>query len=369
MLGISRRSASSTLIALFVTPEAFAQSAASNARNIVFVMADGLRWQELFSGADAMLMTKENGAVADPDTLKKLYWRDSPEARREVLMPFVWSVLARQGQVYGNRRRGSDAYVTNGLNFSYPGYSETLCGFADARIASNDKIPNPNVTVLEWLHRKPAYRSKVAAFGAWDTFPAIINAERAGFPVNAGYDPLTAVPVTPELQVLNQLKEELPRAWPDEVFDAVTFRTAIEYVKARKPRVLYISFGETDEWAHAGQYTEYLDAVHRTDTFVRTLWETLQSMPEYRGTTALIFATDHGRGEAPVEWKNHGEKVPDSKYIWMAFLGPGVPARGERSNVDPVKQSQIAATLAALLGEDYRAETPLAGAPISGVLH
>ncbi|MGI8992391.1 MAG: hypothetical protein ACR2I2_22775, partial [Bryobacteraceae bacterium] len=42
-------------------------------------------------------------------------------------------------------------YVTNGLNFSYPGYSETLCGFADPRIKSNDKVPNPNVTVLEWL--------------------------------------------------------------------------------------------------------------------------------------------------------------------------------------------------------------------------
>gem|GEM_PF-5870018 len=32
--------------------------------------------------------------------------------------------------VYANRDLGSDAYVTNGLNFSYPGYSETLCGFA-----------------------------------------------------------------------------------------------------------------------------------------------------------------------------------------------------------------------------------------------
>jgi hypothetical protein len=56
-----------------------------------------------------------------------------------------------------------------------------LCGFADPRIASNDKIPNPNVTVLEWLHNKPEFRGKVAAFGAWDTFPAIFNAERPGF--------------------------------------------------------------------------------------------------------------------------------------------------------------------------------------------
>jgi hypothetical protein len=33
-----------------------------------------------------------------------------------------------------------------------------------------------------------------------------------------------------------------------------------------------------------------------------------------------------------------------------------------------VTQNQIAATLAALLGEDYRADVPQAGAPIADVL-
>ena len=36
---------------------------------------------------------------------------------------------------------------------------------------------------------------------------------------------------------------------------------------------------------------------------------------------------------APAEWKSHGEKIPDSKYIWMAFIGPDTPALGERSNI------------------------------------
>jgi len=330
-------------------------------------MTDGFRWQEVFSGADPMLMNKESG-VPDPEALKKTYWRETPEARREALMPFFWTVIAKQGQVYGNRKRGSDAYVTNGLNFSYPGYSETLCGFADPRIASNDKVPNPNVTVIEWLHNKAAFRGKVAAFGAWDTFPAIFNAERGGFPVNAGYDAFTAIPTTPELGLLNRLKDELPRVWDGEPFDAIPFRTALEYVKARKPRILYLSLGETDEWAHAGHYADYLDSAHRADAFIGILWNLLQSMPRYRGSTTLIFSPDHGRGEAPVEWKDHGEKVPDSKYIWMAFLGPDTRALGERSQVEVVTQNQIAATLAALLGEDYNAATPRAGKPIADVL-
>ena len=328
----------------------WAAAATPQTKHILFVMTDGLRWQEVFGGADSSLLDKGKSAVA-----------------REALMPFLWGVVAKQGQIFGNRNTGSDAYVTNHFFFSYPGYSETLCGFADPRVSSNDKVPNPNMTVLEWLHKKPGYRGQIAAFGAWDVFPFIFNVERAGFPVNAGYDPFTSIPSTPPLDLLNRLKAEIPRVWPDEPFDFMPFHTALEYLHARNPKILYLSLGETDEWAHAGNYSEYLKSIHRVDDYLRELWETVQAMPEYRGNTTLIFSPDHGRGEG-LEWKNHGEKVPDSKYIWMAFLGPDTPALGERTHVPAVTQNQIAATLAALLGENYSADMPNAGKPISAVL-
>lgn len=336
--------------------------------NIVFVMTDGLRWQEVFRGADAAVMDKEHGHVADPGKLKKEYWRDNIAARREALMPFFWQVLAKQGQIFGDRDQHSDAYVTNGLNFSYPGYNETLCGFADPGIRSNDKILNKNVTVLEWLNQKPEYHDRVAAFAAWELFPWIFNSQRAGFPVNAGYDPFTALPGNPRIDLLNRLKSEGPRVWDEEPFDSLTFYTALEYLKARKPRILFISFGETDDWAHAGYYAEYLNAAKRVDSYIKTLWETLQAMPEYRDKTTLIFLPDHGRGAGLRSWRDHGEKIPDSKYTWMAFLGPDTPALGERTSVSPVSQNQIAATLSALLGENYLRDTPGAGPPIADVL-
>jgi hypothetical protein len=93
-------------------------------------------------------------------------------------------------------------------------------------------------------------------------------------------------------------------------------------------------------------------------TVVADEWEaagrrdTVQSMPEYRGQTTLIFSPDHDRGDGR-KWRDHGGKVPSSKYIWMAFLGPDTPALGERSNIPAVTQNQIAATLADFLGEDY----------------
>jgi hypothetical protein len=337
-------------------------------KNIIFVMTDGLRWQEVFEGADSSLMNKENGGVEDVAALQKAYGRDSVDDRRTALMPFLWSVIAKDGQIYGNRTKGSDAYVTNNLNFSYPGYSETLCGFADARVNSNDKIPNPNVTVLEWLNGKKRFHGKVGGFGAWDAIPYIINAERADFPVSGGYDPFISTHITPRLELLNQLKAETPRVWEGEPFDPIPFYTALEYLRTEKPRVLYLSLGETDEWAHAGNYTEYLNAAHRADAYLRILWETVQSMPQYRGKTTLIFSPDHGRGNGLTEWRSHGEKLPDSKCIWMAFLGPDTPALSERSNIPAVTADQIAATLAALLGKDYVADVSKAGKPIADVL-
>jgi hypothetical protein len=321
--------------------------AAAAVENLILVMTDGLRTQEVFRGPDASLM--EKGA--------KL-----PFATREALLPFVWGVMGKQGQIFGNRAAGSEAILTNGLNFSYPGYSETLCGFPDPRIKSNDPVPNPNVTVLEWLHSKPGFQGKVAAFGAWDAIGAIVNGKRGGFIANSGYEALQVEPPNERIAFLNRLKMET-RYWPEEAFDAFVFHTALEYLKAYKPRVLYLSLGETDEYAHAGKYDHYLRSAHLADSYLKELWDTVQAMPEYAGKTALVFVTDHGRGEGPA-WKDHGEETPDSKWVWMAFLGPGVAAKGERKDAPTVTQSQVAATIAALLGEDYSGAVEKAGKPI-----
>ena len=131
---------------------------------------------------------------------------------------------------------------------------------------------------------------------------------------------------------------------------------------------MFVGFGETDEWAHAGRYDLYLTAAHHVDDFVRRLWELAQSLPQYRGKTTFIITADHGRGHGPEDWKKHGEKVADSESDWIAVIGPDTPPAGERAQTEPHTQSQIAATIAALLGEDYRAAFPQSGGPIADVL-
>lgn len=312
-------------------------------------------------------MNKENGGVRRIPELKARFWRDTPEERRAALLPFFWSTIAKQGQVFGDPSHSSSSRVTNGRNFSYPGYSEMLCGFPDDRVDSNAKRLNPNGTVLEWLHRRPGYEGRVAAFGSWDVFPFIINSERNGIPVNAGWMPFTVATDPVRLATLNDAIAEVQASFHDVRDDGLTYLGALEYIKVKQPRVLFVSFGLTDDWAHAGRYDLVLDAAFRTDGYIERLWKTLQSLPQYAGKTSLVMTTDHGRGDDRIEWKNHGKEVAGSDQMWIAVMGPDTPPLGVRENVQ-VTQSQVAATVAKLVGEDYIADEPKAGTVLPGVV-
>lgn len=352
------------------SPSEPALTLGTKTRNVFLVMPDGLRWQEVFRGADAELFTKENH-IEKPDEFKARYWRETPEERREVLMPFLWSTIGKHGQVFGNRDKGSAARITNPYRVSYPGYSETLCGYFDPTIENNRKIPNPNITVFEWLHQMPEFKGKVAGFGAWDVFPFIFNTARSGIPIDDGMGPIMFGKLNPTIETMNRVRRETPYRWAASCFDSMVFIPAMEWVKENRPRLLFLCLGETDEWGHEGWYDQYLRAATRVDSYLAELWSFAQSTPGYRDQTTLIVVPDHGRGtvkDGKRDWPNHGKSHPGSEEIFLAIIGPDTPGLGERTNCDEITLSQIAATIAAVLGKDYRQEQPLAGAPIADVI-
>ena len=350
------------LLTLTARPDAVVQG--GRARNVVIVTIDGFRWQELFGGADRTLFRRTS--TGEPSAAEKRFWRDTVDARRATLMPFFWRVVAARGQVFGDPARKSVSRVTNGLWFSYPGYNELLTGAPDPRIDSNDKVPNPNVTVLEWLNGRPGFQGRVAAFGTWDVLPFILNVVRSRLPVGDNAQPVP-MPKTERERAINDLNADLPPYWPGVPFDAPIMHATLESLRTKQPRVLYVMLGETDEWAHEGRYDLYLDAAFRSDRFLERLWESLQALPGYANQTALILTTDHGRGATRDDWTDHGTKVPAAETTWMAVIGPGVPALGLRESVT-VTASQVAATAAALVGENYRAAVPAAAEPLPGVI-
>lgn len=356
------------LLAVGAVPHA--ARAQGKTRNVVLIVTDGLRWQELFRGAERALVSSKPGGVRDTTATLRAFWREDPAARRTALLPFFWSRIAREGVLFGNQDKGSIAAITNTMRFSYPGYNELFTGWADPRIDSNDYPPNPNVTVFEWLARKPAYQGKVAAVATWDAFRRILNPGRAGFDVIDGWDePFRGVMArSPRAATINEFYRTSTRMWENNAFDAHMHAATKEYIRVRQPRVLFVGYGETDEWAHSGMYDILLQSAHRVDGYIADLWATMQAMPAYRGTTTFIITTDHGRGDGASAWRDHGKEVAGAENIWIAVLGPDTPAIGEVTNGEAVTQAQVAATLAALLGEDYRRDVPRAGLPIGRVL-
>lgn len=325
--------------------------------NLVIVTLDGMRWQEVFNGADEVL-TNDSVFNRDRDGIKSKFWSDNVEERRKKLFPFLWNTVAQQGQLYGNRKWDNKIDNANPHWFSYPGYNEIFTGYPDTAVNSNDKILNKHENVLEFINKQQGYKGKVAAFSTWDVFPFILNEPRSGVYVNADVD--TLLFKTPALQVLNDM--QFLSTKPIGVRpDIITYMAAREYLREYKPKVLYIAFDETDDFAHAGMYDQYLGSAHAEDAMIRDIWNTIQSIPQYKDKTTLLVTVDHGRGDkVKANWQHHGSRIEDAHEIWMAVMGPDTKPLGEVKTPMQWYQKQLAATMAQLLGMKFIANHPVA---------
>jgi hypothetical protein len=277
-------------------------------------------------------------------------------------MPFFWGELMRDhGAIAGNRFKDSVVRLTNRLRFSYPGYSEILTGTAnDAVIRSNAKVQNPRATVLDFLRQDLALpKERVALIGSWDVFAWIGTREAGNVAINAGFvaydDP------DPAIRALSAQQFETPTPWNNVRHDFYTFRFALAHLQRHRPVVFHLALGETDDWAHDKRYDRVLEALYRSDAYLRELWTWLQSQDDYRGRTTLLFATDHGRGDFPANWNSHNAHLEGASYVWLAAAGAGVTARGELLDHPELGNNQVATTLAWVLGRDYRSAVPEAG--------
>ncbi|TDI38803.1 MAG: hypothetical protein E2P02_19845 [Acidobacteria bacterium] len=336
---------------------------------VFLVTADGIRHQELFSGADPALVTenaKESSGIEDVEAVRRAYWSEDAVTRREKLMPFFWKELSAEGIVLGNRSRGSRVKAKNSHLFSYPGYAEILNGAPLPSIDSNDAVFSPRKTVLEYIREELGLeRHQVACFASWRVFDWITRQSESTIFSNAGYEAVPEALATEGMSIFHRLQMQMMTPWDSTRHDAMTFGLAMEYIRAHEPRVFYLAAGETDDWAHERRYDRTLHGIQLFDDALRELWTYLQSTEPYRGRSTLIVTTDHGRGRNPDDWTSHGKDVPGADEIWIGVFGPDTPKVGEATSTGEHYQSQIAATMLELLGLDYRSFNPSADAPIA----
>ena len=346
------------LFSLFLLSCFISKAQDAKTENVIIITLDGYRWQEVFTGADEALINSKDFSH-DTAELKKKFWAPTAEERRKKLMPFFWNTITTQGQLHGNRNVGSKVNVMNQYWFSYPGYNEIFTGYPDTAVNSNDKNFNKNITVLEYINTQTKFKGKVAAFTSWDCFDAIFNEPRAKFMVSSGFDSVKIK--SSNFDLLNDMQMNSPQPLGDGVRpDHLTYFMAKEYIKLYKPKVLYIGFDETDDYAHGGRYDYYLNMANMTDKWIADLWNMLQSMPEYKSKTTLLITADHGRGDkVKKEWTSHGKKIEGADQIWFAALGAGIEVTGEVKKDEQLYQAQTAQTIAKLLGLYFKPSQPV----------
>jgi hypothetical protein len=337
------------------------------AKNMVIFLMDGYRWRDLYRGADSSILFNKKYDGRDSAGTVARFWASTAEERRQKLMPFVWSTMARQGQLLGNRELGNLVNVENKYWFSYPGRSEIFTGYYDSAVNSNDYPDNPNTNVLEYIDQQPGFHGKVVTFSSWNAVARILNRDRNHMLVNIIGEDITGDALTPLEKEANFDQRLLPGIFGSgERFDAATYALAKAYLLANHPRVLYIDLGENDEFGHAGDYCDYLDAAHYADAMFQDIWTILQTDPFYKDQTDLLVFPDHGRGIGP-DWTSHGAKVPHCDETYLLAMGPGIAAKGEIGTSAQVYQAQYAQTIAALLGLHFIAAHPVA-APVQELL-
>lgn len=159
-----------------------------------------------------------------------------------------------------------------------------------------------------------------------------------------------------------QLKSETARHWVDEQYHAWRAKTgttshdvfladrACECMKRFSPVVMSVDFGEID-CAHYGSWSRYVEAIRRTDQLTHRIWQTAQSLPDYRDKTLMLILPDHGRelertgGSGYVHHSDFytGAGADEGcRRVWMLTLGPGVRAGHKVAHAVPI--TAVAAT-------------------------
>jgi hypothetical protein len=352
--------ASSALVSLTCTPVPAMRAVpavpsttgAETSRTVILVALDGVRWQEVFGGADPVLADRHHLA---------------PEERVDQahLVPNLARLMLQDGAAVGAPGKDSPMEAS-GPNFvSLPGYMEMLTGRSDSGCTNNQCA---RVTL-------PTVADDVAGIGLGEaavisSWPVIENAA-ASAPENVvasagrhgGGQSRRALSEDARVAPLLGAAARTPSPVGDTDFrrDADTGEVALAVLAAREPAFLFVGLGEPDEYGHRDDYRGYLDAIHRDDAIVGRIAEQVRARNLAGHPTTLLVTTDHGRAFG---FTSHGKEHPESARVWMVASGAGVEARGFVRSPRVRHLADVGQTVRVLLGiEPSRAGAP--GAALS----
>ncbi|MBS2013190.1 MAG: alkaline phosphatase family protein [Deltaproteobacteria bacterium] len=287
---------------------------------VVLVVVDGVRWQEIFDGPGSRVAATR--------------------------MPNLHRLATERGAAIG----GADgpAISASGPNFvSLPSYREIFSGRSGDDCTDNEcpRIARP--TIVDELH---ARGRPVAVFASWEKIDLAAASRPEGLRISAGRGGAPGDP------------------WPgagDFRRDRETSALALRHLEEARPDFLFLGLGETDEYAHHGDYAGYVDALTTADEILGELMAALTRMGERGARTHVFVTTDHGRANG---FRDHGGRFPESGRVWLVAAGPRISARGAVPLSRALHLRDIAPTVREIVALPRVGAGREAGAPIDALL-
>jgi len=257
-----------------------------NPPKIVFITIDGVRWQEIFNGTDPNLYSKH------------------PLSPIEIL-PNIYYYFVNQGMAIG---KNSQIIASGKNHISLPGYLEMMRGFPTTDCTTNLCEPELTTTLLD------NYQN-VTVISSWDTIKKSTTNQPEKFNINSGRNYRTSKYLQLPIHDDQDFKGYVGHL--DYRPDEFTMKSTLDYLSKNKPEFLWVSLGDTDEYAHNGEYNKYISALKKADYFIGEI------IQEYDENTVFIVTTDHGRSK---DWTSHGYD-PDSARVWLMMYGKNIPTK------------------------------------------
>lgn len=266
-----------------------ADSPIANLRNgapkIVLITIDGVRWQDIFD--------QHSGVGSFRPTSREL-------------VPNLYKHFVDEGMAIG---RDSQILVSGPAHISQPGYLEIMRGYSTFDCFTNMCPPNTQRTLInEFANNSTVIAGWETIGKIFDNSLAIVNVGRTN--KNIQWQQLN---IPDPVEVIDNFSDSSYRE------DRYTTETALAYLnKIGQPQFLWISLGDTDEWAHRNNILFYWSSLNAADKFIGEIMNIMSA------NTVFIVCPDHGRSD---NFRDHGWDEA-SRRVWIMMTGKGVPSAG-----------------------------------------
>ncbi len=314
-----------TLIFIGLGFSSTASFATPAAPSVIFITLDGVRTQEFFSHTE--------------------------------YLPRFKAYAQKNGFIFGERQGAHPRpmKISDSVALSLPGYRAILSGQFESTCLSNDCKQIDHETIFDRLAFEFSDRHSVAAFTSWNRMSRALESIPRHFVSSVGLGSiqgLSAEEQKPYLAIQERAFADEPTHWLECRYDRYTFEMGLKFLKEYQPRFLYLSFIDTDEWAHQKDYLAYVRALKDWDERFSELIKSLDEMGEYSQNTSIVVTTDHGRGLRK-HWSNHNLLMPNAFKVWAVVIPSKEFTRIHHPVVLPrevYSHLQIRPTLELLLG-------------------